>query len=353
MALKPRILVAPLNWGLGHATRCVPVINALLANGYDPILASDGTALELLKKEFPSLHYAEFASYNIRYPKHGDMFRLQMIKNAPAILHAISKEQKQTAALISEYDIKGIISDNRLGVRHEAVPSVIITHQLKVLSGQTTWLSSKMHNAYIKKFDECWVPDIDSEKNLSGELGHPEQFVIPTKHIGLLSRLNNTRQARKYDLIAIISGPEPQRTEMENKLTMELKTYPGSVLMVCGRIEEKQTSSQEGQILKVNFMLGQELETAINSSSLVLSRSGYSTIMDLAKLGNKAFFIPTPGQFEQEYLAKRLDHLGIVPFCKQSDFNMEQLLRAEKYSGFKSEMVPVNYKALFGLFKSE
>jgi len=86
----------------------------------------------------------------------------------------------------------------------------------------------------------------------------------------------------------------------------------------------------------------------------VISRSGYTTIMDLAVLEKKAYFIPTPGQNEQEYLAKRLTKLGIVPSCKQADFKLEKLGDIEKYTGLKNlDASAVNYTKLFALFKSE
>src|SRR5690606_37732588 len=154
--MKKRILVSPLNWGIGHATRCIPIINALINFGFEPIIASDGDALLLLKKEFPSLLFMEFPSYKISYPKDKKYFKLHLIKYAPKILKAIYNEKKITANLIKTYNIEGIISDNRLGVYNKKVPSIFITHQLQVLSGSTTWLSTLIHKKFINSFNECW-----------------------------------------------------------------------------------------------------------------------------------------------------------------------------------------------------
>ena len=353
MELKKRILVAPLNWGLGHTTRCIPIINALLENNFEPILASDGDALGLLKIEFPNLKTIELPSYNIRYPKNGKNFKLKLIMDSPKWLRAIKAEKKYVKNLIDKEAIDGIISDNRLGVYNKNVPSVFVSHQLNVLSGSTSWFSSKIHQKIIKKFDECWVPDIKNEPNLSGKLGHLKSSSLNIKYIGPISRLNKIECKIIYELMVLLSGPEPQRTFLENKLLNDLKGYNGDVLFVKGVIDDVQTIVKKGNITIYNFMKSDELEQAINQSDIILSRSGYTTIMDLSKLEKKAFFIPTPGQFEQEYLAKRLEESGLVPSCNQENFNIEMLNRADKYNGLSFFNYEVNYQKLFGLFKSE
>ena len=151
---KRRILVAPLNWGLGHATRCIPIIEKLLEEGFEPIIASDGAALSLLRKEFPDLISEELPSYNIRYPEAGESFRLKLIASLPRIRKAILEENVRTKQLVKKYSLKGVISDNRLGVRCKSIPSVVITHQLNVLTGKTTFFSSLIHKHFIKKFDQ-------------------------------------------------------------------------------------------------------------------------------------------------------------------------------------------------------
>lgn len=345
-----RILVAPLNWGLGHATRCIPIVNALLDNDFEPIIASDGQALELLKKEFPKLQSFELPSYNITYAKKANSFKLKLIKDSPHLLKTIKKEKKAIAALVGNEDVSGIISDNRFGVRHSNVPSVFITHQLRVLSGSTTWLSSKLHQKVISKFDECWVPDHIGTKNLSGDLGHTESYQSLLKYIGPLSRFKKLDLPIKYNLLVILSGPEPQRTLLEEKLMEELKAYQGNVCFVKGIIEPEKTKTISGNLTVYNFMTSIELEKALNESELVLGRSGYTSIMDYAKLEKKAFFIPTPGQFEQEYLAHKFNKEGIAPCCKQNDFKLDLLSEIDNYSGFRILNFEVNYKKLFGLF---
>lgn len=345
-----RILVAPLNWGLGHATRSIPIINALIANNFEPIIASDGEALKLLKKEFPQLQALELPSYNITYSKKANSFKLKLIKDSPSLLKTIKREKKVTESLIKAEGISGIISDNRFGVRDKSVPSVFITHQLRVLSGSTTWLSSKLHQKIISKFDECWVPDHTGTKNLSGDLGHIEGFNSTIKYLGPLSRFEKKDLEKKYDLLVVLSGPEPQRSFLEIKLLDELQTYDGKVCFVKGLIENEQRKTQLNHITIYNFMTSQELEKVLNESDLVLSRSGYTSVMDYAKLEKNAFLIPTPGQFEQEYLAKKFKEEQVAPTCKQNDFKIEMLNEIENYSGFKYLQYDLNYKKLFGLF---
>ena len=166
------ILIAPLNWGLGHATRCIPIIKALQENNYIPIIASDGIALALLKKEFPYIKTLKLPSYEIEYSKDGKDFKWKLLKNLPKMMQAIWKEKKLVKKWIKKYDIDGIISDNRLGVISKKVPSVFMTHQLNVMTGNTTWITSLLHQNIIKKYTECWVPDFEGNPNLTGELGH-------------------------------------------------------------------------------------------------------------------------------------------------------------------------------------
>ena len=284
------ILVAPLNWGLGHATRCIPIINALLENGFNPILASDGTALTLLKKEFPHLLTLELPSYNIEYAKKASNFKWKIIKNSPKTINAILQEKKIVKNWIKEYNLIGIISDNRLGVYSKKVPSVFITHQLTVLSGRTTYISSKVHQFFIKKFNECWVPDYKEVPNLSGKLAHLKKTKLNLKYIGVLSRLEKKELPLVYDLMVLLSGPEPQRTLLEEKLIKELENYNQKVVFVKGKVEEQQIVTFVKNITFYNYMQTKELEKTINESEIVLCRSGYTTIMDLAKLEKKSIF---------------------------------------------------------------
>lgn len=350
---KRRILIAPLNWGLGHATRCIPIIDALLAHNFEPIIASDGGALLLLRKEFPELVSLELPSYDIKYPKKGRHFKLKMLQNSPKLMKAIKAEKKTVAQITEDYNLDGIISDNRLGVYHRNLPCVFMTHQIQVLSGNTTWLSTKLHQEIIKRFHECWVPDNLGDANLSGKLSHFNISEVPVKYIGPLSRFRKEDLDFKYDIMVLLSGPEPQRSLIETQLLEKFKTYKGKVVFIKGILEQEQHISKINHITIYNFMTTKELNKAINESALIIARSGYTTIMDLTKLSKKAFFIPTPGQFEQEYLAKRLTDLGIAPSCSQKEFSIEKLHVISQYKGLNAMDYDLNYKKLFSLFKGK
>lgn len=347
------ILIAPLNWGLGHATRCIPIIKALEGNGFTPIIASDGIALEMLRKEFPCLQTVELPSYEIEYAKNGANFKWKMLKNTPKMIEAVLEEKKIVKKWVKEFNLIGIISDNRLGVFNKKVQSVFITHQLNVLTGNTTWITSKLHQQVINKFDECWVPDFEDEPNLTGKLGHLKKPLFKLKYIGPLSRLERKELPIQYDLMVILSGPEPQRGFLEGILNEKLVDFNGKIIFIKGKVESEQKKEQIGNILYYNFMTTPELEQSFNESKMVLCRSGYTTVMDLAKLRKKAFFIPTPGQYEQEYLAKKLKKNGLVPYAKQDNFEIEDLETISEYKGLQIEEKPIHWKNLFCLFEGE
>lgn len=356
MNSSKRILVAPLNWGLGHATRCIPIIRELLDQGHQPFIASDGVALSLLKKEFPDLPAFELPSYKISYAEKGKNFKIKMIWDSPKVIKAMAKEKKAVKHLVKEHNLEGIISDNRLGAYYKKVPCVFITHQLNVLSGNTTWMSSKAHQKIIKKFDACWVPDVKEKPNLTGKLGHLKKSKLKIVYLGPLSRFEKKDLPIKNDLMVLLSGPEPQRTMLEEKLLNELKDFEGNILFVKGKIEDEQVQEEiqtaKGKILHYNFMKSDELENALNASEKLLCRSGYTTVMDLAKLEKKAFFIPTPGQYEQEYLAKRMQKQGLVPYSKQENFVLDDLLLIDEFDGLSDFESEVNYSSLFEVFST-
>ncbi|MFB9107209.1 glycosyltransferase [Flavobacterium gyeonganense] len=345
------ILITPLNWGLGHATRCIPIIKALQENNYIPIIASDGIALALLQKEFPYIQTLELPSYHIEYAKNGKNFKWKLIKSLPKMITAIVDEKKIVNSWIKKYDIDGIISDNRLGVFSKKVPSVFITHQLNVMTGNTTKFTSKCHQYFIKKYNECWIPDTDGDPNLTGNLGHLKESKLNLKYIGPLSRMRKKDTPKQYDLMIILSGPEPQRTLLEEKLQEEIAQYKGEIVFVKGIVEKTQTKQQIKNVTYYNFMNTKQLEQTFNESDLVLCRSGYTTVMDLAKLGKKAFFIPTPGQYEQEYLAIKLQEEQLVPYATQNDFTIEDLSKVKSFKGLSEFENKIDWDLLFTVFE--
>ncbi|MGB8703423.1 MAG: glycosyltransferase [Gillisia sp.] len=351
---KTKVLVAPLNWGLGHAARCIPIIRELQKNNYQPLLASDGAALELLKKEFPSLPYFELPSYNITYARKGAFLKWKLLSQSRHILKNIRQEKSAIDRLVKKHDIKGIISDNRWGAYHPSTKNIFITHQLRVLSGITTPLTSAYHKKLIQKFDECWIPDFSSEKNLSGIMGHEKLKFPPKKYIGPLSRFHRKENTSfTYAFCVLLSGPEPQRSLLEKILLQELSGISAKILFIRGVFTPEVSLQEIDNITFKDYLYGRELEEALQQSELVISRSGYTSFMDLAKLGKNAFFIPTPGQEEQLYLAKRAKKQGFADFCKQEDFTSEKLEAAKSFGGFNFFFGGTDLGNLFTLFESE
>lgn len=348
MSSKKNILVAPLNWGLGHATRCIPIIKKLISEQYNPIIASDGSALDLLKLEFPSLKAIRLPSYHIQYPKKGKNLKWKLVLTIPRIIRAVNQEKKIVEQLVLDEDLYGIISDNRFGAYSSKTPSVYITHQLNVFSGWSTFITSKIHQKISSKFNECWVPD-NEVSSLSGKLTQVKSLKN-LKFIGPLSRFKIIHTEKKYDLLVLLSGVEPSRTKLEQNILQQLENFKGKVLIVQGKLDSERNVFKDKNLEIHNYMLADELELAINQSSQILSRSGYSTIMDMAKLQKKCFFIPTPGQTEQEYLAGHLHHSKVAPYSLEKDFKLEMINRVDDFSGFENSSFALP-SDLFHLFQ--
>jgi len=349
---KKKILVAPLNMGLGHATRCIPIIEALDNHGFEPIIASDGAALALLKKEFPQHTALELPPCRIEYPHKGSFFKVKQLLGMPRILRAVARERRHVGHLVQKHGIDGIVSDSRPGARCSGLPNVYITHLLSV-PGDTNFITAELHKQFIRQYTECWVPDVKGSPNLSGRLGHTEDASLNLKYIGPMSRLHKKPATHKYDLMVLLSGPEPQRQLLEDKLVKELYGQMGRIIFIRGVVEDEEKTEKRGNIIFYNFMNTATLEQAFNESGLVLCRSGYTTIMDLAKLGKKAFFIPTPGHYEQEYLAKKLKKAGLVPYATQKNFKVKDLAKADVYKGLKEINGMAKWKDLFCLFEGK
>jgi len=333
MLKNRRILFGVLNWGLGHAARSIPLIRQLQQNN-EIIMASDGEALKLLQNEFPHLKFEKLPSYSIRYSKYGALLPFYILWQSPKIWKAITRENKQVDFLIKKHNINQTISDNRYGFYHKNIPSIFITHQLSVLSGITTIISTKIQHHLIKNFDEIWVPDFERENNLSGKLSHDVSIDKKITYLGPVSRFHQSNFKQKYDILAILSGPEPQRSFLEKKLYKEFIDLPKKTAIVQGIIEQETKIIKKNNVHLYNFLLSDALEKLINSSEIIISRSGYTSIMDFYQLKKKVFFIPTPGQSEQNYLARYLDSKKIAPFSGQSDFKIDDLKKLDNYTGF-------------------
>jgi uncharacterized protein (TIGR00661 family) len=340
--MQKKILVAPLNWGLGHASRMIPVIRELKKQGADVILAADGRPYELLRKEFPDLKCLRLGGYDIRYQQKGN-FTTQILLQIPKIIGSYFYERKELKRIIRDEGIDAVISDNRFGLSDKNVFSVFVTHQICILMPKGwKWFEKILYHLnrlLIEKFDECWIPDMEGAYNLTGDLTRKYPLPKNAKFIGLLTRMNTVESKLKYDLLILLSGPEPQRSIIEELLRQQAKDFSEKMLMVRGIAERNGKQRIKKNFEVVDFMTSQDLNEAIASSVLVISRSGYSTVMDLAVMHKKAIFIPTPGQTEQEYLGVHLMQKGISYFELQHSFDLKRALKkSDAYKGFTAEL---------------
>lgn len=323
-AKSKRVLVAALNWGLGHASRCIPIIRKLEQMGATVILASDGEALHLLKAEFPHLTTVRLPSYNIRY--YAQNMVLNIARQLPRMLYAIRAEQWYTERLVQQYHIKGVISDNRFGCFSKKAPSVLLSHQLnlRISPKSLEWLANQVLRRAFSKFKAIWVPDTPHPPTLSGALSHPPITDQDTHYIGVLSRVNreDTRKEPEYDVAVLLSGPEPQRSNLEQLLLEQAMLLPEKFIFVQGKTQSKVHQFESENIEVVSYLTGKELDAVINSSRMVVCRSGYSSLMDLTTIGKPALMIPTPGQTEQEYLADIHANNKQFLFREQGDLDL-------------------------------
>lgn len=331
-----KLLVAPLDWGLGHATRCVPIINNLLNNGCEVWLAGEGAQEKLLREEFPGLAFLPLKGYRIKYGKNN--LAGNLLLQVPSILKTIKEENSWLKNQLAIHGFDAVIADNRYGLYHEKIFSVLITHQLRIKSPFGKWTENflqKLNYRFINRFSECWVPDEQGENNLAGELSHHKKMpVTPVKYIGPLSRFVHQPEdpvnEKKEHLLIIISGPEPQRTIFENKIVDEIVNYAATATIVRGLPNEKNIIPSTNAIRFYNHLSASALNDEALKAEYIISRSGYTTVMDIEALQKKSILVPTPGQTEQEYLGDYLMKKRFAYCCKQQKFSLLQVLEEAK-----------------------
>lgn len=348
------ILVAPLDWGLGHATRCIPIIKHLLQLGCKVIIAAEGLQENLLKTEFPDAAFIHLPGYRMRYTKSKRLLQLKIVLQLPKILVLIRREKKWLRCLLQKQRIDGVISDGRYGLHHPAIPCVIMTHQLSMKApvAFAENLMQKFNYHFIRKFTACWVPDEEGPCNLAGDLSHPRKMPgVPVHYLGCLSRLEQQAATPKYKALILLSGPEPQRSILEKKVAAQLESYNEPVLLLRGLPNSAEELHVPLNVVVKNHLSAHELQQAFAESEYVISRSGYTTVMDVCKLRKKSILIPTPGQTEQEYLA---EHLHVQQWClaiEQDQFSLREALnKAEKFNYRLPELDMNKYKEVVETF---
>lgn len=295
------IFFSALDWGLGHATRCVPIIRSLQKNN-KIIIGITPLTKTVFEVEFPELEKINLPAYNITYSSFLPLW-FALILQWPKIFRVIKTENKLLDEIIKTHGIDHVISDNRFGLYSQKVHSAFITHQLFLKTPFANGLAQNINKKYIQKFNEVWIPDFEQEKeSLSGELSHGKHFHNKVKYIGPQSRLIKSEAKKKYDYLFLLSGPEPQQSIFKNEL-LELAIKNSHLTFAM--VSPQATNHKVGNVDTFIFPDNLKLSELISQSETVLCRSGFSTLMDLHALNKKnIILIPTPGQSEQEYLAK-------------------------------------------------
>lgn len=330
------ILITPLDWGTGHTTRCIPIIRHLLSTGHLVTVAGNKAQKTLLKKNFPRLNVVHLKGYEVTYSKKKRNFLPKLLLQLPRLAATIRQEHTWLHNYVRDHQVDGIISDNRYGCFHHRVPSVIITHQLQIMTGMGTVadrLLRRIHYKYLAQFKECWIPDVAGTPNLAGGLSHPVSVPEHAVYIGILSQMQPASDQLPADyLLVLLSGPEPQRTQLSDILWRSVQTVQQQVVFVEGSATAGYRSDIPAHISYHLQLDATALQPLLEGASLVICRSGYSTLMDLVLLNKKAILIPTPGQTEQEYLSRELHQQGIFSAADQSSFQLEkELVAAESF----------------------
>lgn len=322
------VLVAPLDWGLGHTTRCIPIINRLLNSGKRVILAGNPVQQQIFATEFPGLDCIPLEGYGIRYGRGKWNTMLGLITQLPKLTRAIRRENAWLREVVSKHGIDMVVSDNRYGLYHPNIHSVILTHQLAI---RPPWgrmgmgLLQKWNYRQLERFNECWVPDWEEEPAcLAGELSHPSKPPkIPLWYMGPLSRFSyKAAVSEKNHLLIILSGPEPSRSIWEGKLMSEMAFLSDPISLIRGLPKGGIPLASYPHLEVLDHLPANQLQTAIEKAEWVIARAGYSTIMDLKALQKKAVLVPTPGQSEQEYLAYYLQKKGVFYREKEDSFSL-------------------------------
>ena len=368
-----KVLVAPLDWGLGHATRCVPVIREFLQAGADVELAVVKENANLFREVFPELRQRIAPSYNIVYPKHGYNMAWWLLKNSMHLNSVMRYEHHFAEEMVKCHGYDVLFSDNRFAFYSKKAYSIYMTHQRRIAFPKVfaafEGVGVLWHSNIMRKFDEVWVPDLEFYPGYAGVLSHSGATPgdKPLRYVGTLSRFSECSanvggaaglhgnidlengvdlmsvsefmarsvaewdvldKRTKYKVVAVVSGVEPARTQFEVQLRHALMEIPGRHLMILGKPSAEHRSWVEGNIEFHSHLESCAFADVVKRANYVVSRGGYSTVMDMAELGAKCIFVPTPGQFEQIVLARNLSKEGYAVEIPADKLSAETLLKA-------------------------
>lgn len=326
--------MSPLNWGMGHASRLIPVIDHFHKLGYEVLLGGSGKSGALLQSAFPQLPYFALPSFEITYSKKKFLFGFSVIRKIPAFLKTCFLEHRVLNQMISELRIDVVVSDNRYGLFNRKAHCIIITHQISpVLPFLLRWAELPIFLALkfvIRQFNECWVPDFkDREMNLTGLLSH--RFTLPanTRFIGPLSRFEKFSDQSEsgkqaFDMVVVLSGPPPQSEIFADIVLRQSLKSLQKILIISG-FQDIPAFKHHSNVTVVKHLETTDFRDVLLNAKIVICRAGYSAIMDLIALKRTAYIIPTPGQTEQQYLAKYLDDNPLFRCISQQNLDLNRL----------------------------
>ncbi len=334
MKKQIRIVFAPLDWGLGHATRMIPLIDAFSEKDCEVIIAGNGKSLKFLKQYYQDKEIINIGGPDIKYGK-SRALNLFFFIRLPFYLLNSFRDKFRIKRLVNKLKPDVVISDNRPFFVSKSVYCIYVTHQINIFlpGGLRIFnsLLSKINRHRINKYKQCWVPDFSSKLSLSGKLSDTK--TNNCRKIGVLSRfIANKKDApssKDFDFTVILSGPEPQRSIFEKTIITKFTNTSYKVAVIRGKPSETDFFEDEPNMFFFNHLGDAEFIDLINRSNNIICRSGYSTIMDLVVLGRKAILVPTPGQPEQEYLADNLfENFGFVRYDQKifSEKEISQLI---------------------------
>lgn len=345
---KPLVVLSMLNWGFGHLTRCFPIIRSLIELKKQLLIVCTPAQQEVLARSFDGLIFFNAADDTPRYGKTKATTLLRLSLQAPFQLMKVKRDNKLLERLSQEYDIELIISDNKYGFYHSRIPSVILTHQLNIQTGLGKWadaVANRINRKLLSRFREVWVVDGVGKNSLAGSLSAASDNIdARVKWIGTLNRLQIRAQKGSEKLLIILSGPEPQRTILEELIVHQLPVNHRHITLIRGT--KKNFSQQALQKLTslqftnwIDLAGLAEIEQLLSQTEWVLGRAGYTSLMEWVTGGWKSIVIPTPGQAEQEYLGYYLMQRGWVFSVEQNNFDLQDSIK--KAAAFSySEMRP-------------
>ena len=328
-----KILVAPLDWGLGHATRCVPVIREFLAQGAEVEIAVVKANAAFFREAFPGLRQRLAPGYNVVYPKFGANMGLWLLKNTAHLNAVMRYEHRYAEEMVSRHGYDILFSDNRFAFYSKNAYNVYMTHQRRIAFPPALsafeGVGIRWHEARMRHFDEVWVPDEAEIPGYAGALSHLQsRSESNIKFVGPLSRFSvdmakSSSGAHKYSSVAVVSGVEPARSRFESSLREILRALPGRHLMILGKPQVPHRSWIENNIDFCTQLPTEAFAEAVCSADWVISRGGYSTVMDMACLGARCIFVPTPGQYEQLVLARDLASAGYAVHIPEDGMSVQ------------------------------